>query len=941
MPSSSPPRFASVAVNVPQVMGVYHYHIPPDLGDVRAGQLVQVPFGPHDRPVQGVVLKLMDRADVPTTKPIQAIVDPEAVLTPAQLALAERLARETLASPAEAVAVMLPPGVLQWSDTEYRLTEAGQRALAQAELAPVARRLYQRLASGPQRGRRLQRAFPVGLPWEAVLHAWRRRGWVEARPILPAPRVRPAQARYVRLAVAPEVAQAWLERPELGRTTAVRARRRRVLEALLAEREPVAWPWLRAATQAKPHDLTALARLGLIAVLRRSYWRDPLVGRVEEPVLPETPPPLTPDQARAWDALLAAWRAVQAGHAVPALLHGVTGSGKTELYLRAVARALSHGRQALVLVPEIALTPQMVQRFVRRFPGQVGLLHSRLSLGQRYDTWRRARRGDIRVLIGPRSAVYAPLPDLGLIVVDECHSESYYPSEQPPFVHARDVARWYGEITGSLVLLGSATPDVVTMHRARTESWPILVLPQRAIPQSTVGSRQSAESREQEAGSGEQISIRVHPSSSVPIRGFTSSQPSSGDSRRSTASRRPISQPPTTNHQAVDSRWSTVDRMPTTNLQPLTSNFRVYPSSSVSIRGPNLQGHPWSPITSGGLPAVQVVDMRAELRAGETSIFSRALRQALAETLARGEQAILFLNRRGYASHVFCRTCGYILQCPRCHVPLTYHQDEGVLRCHHCGYQRRMPRTCPQCGSSRIAAFGTGTERVEAEVHRWFPQARTLRWDADTARGRNAAELLLHHFAHGQADVLIGTQMIAKGLDLPRVTLVGVVLADVGLGLPDYRASERVFQTLVQVAGRAGRAHRPGHVILQTYLPEHPAIQAAAAQDYEAFFQAELTRRRDLGYPPWTRLVRFVYRHPDPAHAQREAERFARMLAAWRADARANASEIIGPAPAFFARWRGYARWHILVRGPDPVRWLRERPIPPGWRVFVDPVSVL
>jgi len=873
------PRFASVAVNVPQVVGVYHYYVPPSLGDVRVGQLVQVPFGPHNRPVQGVVLALLEHADVPAPKPIQAIIDPEAVLTPAQLALAERLAHETLTPLAEALAVMLPPGVAQWSDTEYTLTEAGRRTLAQTELTPVARRLYQRLAQGPQRGRSLQRTFPTGVPWEEVLHAWRRRGWVEAQAVLPTPRVRPAQARYVRLAVAPEVAQSWLEQPALGRTPQARARRQRVLETLLAEREPVAWPWLRAATQARPHDLTALARLGLIAVLRRQHWRDPLLGRMDEPVQPETPPPLTPDQARAWEALQAAWRAVQDGRSAPVLLHGITGSGKTELYLRAVARALAQGQQALVLVPEIALTPQMVQRFVRRFPGQVGLLHSRLSLGQRYDTWRRARRGDIRVLIGPRSAVYAPLPDLGLIVVDECHSESYYPSEQPPFVHARDVARWYGEVTGSLVILGSATPDVVTMHRARSESWPILILPQRAIvasQQSGVGSRQSG------VGS------------------------------------RQTSQPPTSNLQP-----------PTSNFQPPTSNLqpRNHPSASTP--------------DSAGLPSVQVVDMRAELRAGETSIFSRALRQALAETLARGEQAILFLNRRGYASHVFCRTCGYILPCPRCHVPLTYHQAEGVLRCHHCGYQRRMPRTCPQCGSSRIAAFGTGTERVEAEVRRWFPRARTLRWDADTARGQDSAELLLHQFVHGQADVLIGTQMIAKGLDLPRVTLVGVVLADVGLGLPDYRASERVFQTLVQVAGRAGRAERPGRVVLQTYLPDHPAIQAAAAQDYEAFFQAELAQRRDLGYPPWARLVRFVYRHPDAAHAQREAERFARVLAAWRAEARAQGSEIIGPAPAFFARHRGYHRWHILVRGPDPVRWLRGRPIPPGWRVFVDPISVL
>ncbi|NPA26925.1 MAG: primosomal protein N' [Chloroflexi bacterium] len=922
--SPAAPRFAAVAVLFPQVAGVYHYHIPPDLGDVRVGQLVQVPFGPQDRPMQGVVLELLDQADVETTKPIHAIVDPEAVLTPAQIALARRLAQETLCSLAEALAPMLPPGVVQLSDTEYRLTPQGQAALAEQDLAPVARRLYTWLARGPRRGRALQRALPAGLAWEPVLQAWRRKGWVQARPVLPSPRARPAHARFVRLAVSDEVARAWLDRPELGRKAEVRARRARVLTTLLDEAGPVSWAWLEAATGARPQDLTALARHGLVAVLRRHRWRDPLVGRVNEPAEPEAPPRLTRDQARAWEAIQDAWQAVQQGASVPPLLlHGVTGSGKTELYLRAVGLALAQGRQALVLVPEISLTPQMVQRFVRRYPGQVGLLHSRLSLGQRYDTWRRARRGEIRVLIGPRSALYAALPDLGLIVVDECHSETYYPQEQPPFVHAREAARWYGELTGSLVLWGSATPEVQTMYRARVEGWPVLRLPRRV--------RVALQVEEHAAKDGTQALEAPEA-----VRGETAySQPA----------------------QAQRDATSAEQTKPGTGARPAPAHphivlrFRVAspatpaePSASEALAVTPLPGVAWpraSTWAGEGLPSVQVVDMRAELRLGETSIFSRALRAALAETLARGEQAILFLNRRGYAGHVFCRTCGFILRCPRCHVPLTYHQREGVLRCHHCGYQRRMPRRCPRCGSSRIAAFGTGTERVEAEVRRWFPHARTLRWDADTARTRDAAELLLQRFAHGQADVLIGTQMIAKGLDLPRVTLVGVVLADVGLGLPDYRASERVFQTLVQVAGRAGRADRPGRVVFQTYLPEHPAIRAAAAQDYEAFWRAELEARRALGYPPWSRLVRLLYRHPDPEHAAREAQRMARQIAAWRKEARAWSTDIIGPAPAFFARLRGYARWHILLRGPDPVRWLRGRSFPPGWRVYVDPVSLL
>ncbi len=340
------------------------------------------------------------------------------------------------------------------------------------------------------------------------------------------------------------------------------------------------------------------------------------------------------------------------------------------------------------------------------------------------------------------------------------------------------------------------------------------------------------------------------------------------------------------------------------------------------------------------LPPVQVVDMRAELRAGNRSIFSQDLRRALESVLASKQQAILFLNRLGTATYVFCRDCGYSLRCPRCDLPLTYHGNERSLTCHYCGYRRGMPERCPQCGSGRIRQFGTGTEKVEEEVRQLFPDAITLRWDRSTTRGKNAHEVILSHFANHRADVLIGTQMLAKGLDLPLVTLVGVVLADVGLNLPDYRSGERVFQVLTQVAGRAGRSPLGGQVILQTFQPEHYGIQAASSHDYQGFYQKEIAYRRQLGYPPFARLVRLEVRHTNPQRAEDEARALAGRLRGILNAADARATELVGPVPCFFARLGGVYRWQIVLRGPDPVGLLRDHDLG-DVRIEVNPPSLL
>ncbi len=537
------------------------------------------------------------------------------------------------------------------------------------------------------------------------------------------------------------------------------------------------------------------------------------------------------------------------------LLHGVTGSGKTEIYLRAIELTLAQGRQAMFLVPEIALTAQTIRRVASRFPGRLAVVHGALSEGERYDTWRRAREGLIDIVVGPRSALFTPLPDIGLIILDEEHDQSYKqgPGFSQPYYHSRQVAEIMMRRNDGLLILGSATPDLESAFRARRGDMQLLEMPNRIM-----GHR----SRILELSEREGVVARYYPAS------------------------------------AEDALM--ID-----------------------------------------LPPVEIVDMRAELKQGNTSMFSHALHVSLGQTLQRDEQAMLFLNRRGMNTFVFCRDCGYIDECPRCDVPLTYHQYDETMRCHLCGYVAKPRQVCPACQSRRIKYFGAGTQHIEKELRALFPHARILRWDADTARSPRAHDEMLQQFVNRQADVLIGTQMVAKGLDLPLVTLVGVVNADVGLGLPDFRAGERNFQLLTQVSGRAGRGLLGGKAILQTYQPDHYVIQAAAQHDYNGFYEQEIAYRREMGYPPFRRLVRVVFQMPNESKARAEAERAAGLFQRRIDQLQLTDTEIIGPAPCFFAKINYTYRWHILLRGPEPTLALDGVDIPKGWYVDIDPVDVL
>lgn len=846
--------YVEVAINLPQVEGIYHYHLTSELESIiQPGHLVEVPFGAQQ--AQGVVLRLITQPSVSETRPVTGLIDEQAVITPLQIRLAEALAESTLSSLASCVGLMLPAGLSQQTDTLYTAATRPLRAES-APLSGLQKRLLAYLQEhGPRRGRQLDAAFRR-LDWRASMRRLVRQGWVKTQSVLPPPTVHPKMVRTAQLACTPE--RALQAMPFLGRQGSEALRRRQaMLKTLLEAARPLEVAWLYAESGGNSADLHALSKQGLVTLGQAETWRDPLTRTTFS--LTQAPP-LTSDQRRVWEAIQRGLHTAAEGQAVlPFLLHGVTGSGKTEIYLYAVAETLALGRQAIVLVPEIALTPQTVNRFVSRFPGKVGVLHSHLSAGERYDTWRRARQGQISVIVGPRSALFTPFAKLGLIVVDEFHEDSYYQSEIQPYYHAREAAVLYARLASALCLLGSATPDVVSRYCAEKGEWHYLHLPER---------------------------ILAH-------------------------------------RQAVQIQMQRLGKV---------SAYRPAEAETETME----------------LPPVQVVDMRTELKEGNRSIFSRPLQEALKQTIERGEQAILFLNRRGAATYIFCRDCGYTLRCPRCDLPLTLHiekslathQQSSTLICHYCGYQRQTPRACPQCHSNRIRQYGTGTERVEAEVQMLLPKARILRWDYDTTRHKNAHEIILRDFAARQADILVGTQMIAKGLDLPLVTLVGVVLADVGLSLPDLRAAERTFQVLTQVAGRAGRSPLGGQVILQTFQPEHYVIQAASQHDYQTFYQRELTLRRETGYPPFAQLVRLEFRHRKAEQAEAEARRMADQIRIWLVKGGRRQTELIGPAPCFFSRLGGQYRWQIILRGPDPASLLRGRQFG-DWRVEVNPPSLL
>jgi primosomal protein N' (replication factor Y) len=837
------PPYVEILINLPQISGTYHYHLPPELiGVIQPGALVIVPFGAQR--VQGIVLRFVDVPEVSETRPVEDLVANLPALTPVQIALAHWLADETLTTLGACIELMLPAGLSQRTDSQIQLINGQDSDLsAYSSLEKRLIRLLQK--RGTLRGRQIDASMRQ-VEWRGVARGLARKGVLSMRAVLPEPRVRPKRVRKVILARDPGEIEAFGQ--SFSRYADVHERRKNVLHFLASATDLVEPGQIYKNTDANNADLRTLEQLGWIEFVYGQVWRDPLEDL--SPV-PGELPELTHDQNTAWEAIKSALVKAQLGETQPPhLLHGVTGSGKTELYLRAVKETLAAGKGALILVPEISLTPQTIQRFSARFPNKVGVIHSQLSNGERYDTWLRVRMGELPVIIGPRSALFVPMPDIGLIVVDECHQDTYDQQDYSPYYRGVAAAIALARLSGALIILGSATPQVTQFYQATQGNWRYIELPKRILAH-----RESIERHARRLG----IALKVAP----------------GEGQ-------------------------------TADL---------------------------------GLPNVAIVDMRDELKAGNRTIFSRELQKTIQDVLSKRQQAILFLNRRGSATYVFCRECGHVIRCPRDDKPLTYHRYQEGLLCHTCGYQRKLPRRCPVCGSRQIRQLGTGTEKVESLVKEIFPGARTLRWDAETTKTKGSHERILTQFTHQGADILIGTQMLAKGLDLPLVTLVGVVLAEVGLNLPDYRSTERTFQVLTQVAGRAGRSPLGGRVIIQTYQPEHYAIQTAAEHDYSQFYDTEMVYRHQLGYPPFTRLVRLEFRHHDSQIAEENAFFLAGKLQEWIADAGQPVS-LIGPVPCFFTRLQGRYRWQIILRGPDPKEILRNRRLP-DWIIEVDPPSLL
>lgn len=815
------PRYADVAVSAVGVsVGTFTYSVPSSM-DLEIGHLVWVPFGKQTRPA--IVCNISSETNLPNVKDVLGVLYPQPMLSTVSITLAKWMSSHYLASLYDCAALMLPRGLPKRPHILVKLNIQSTSDNINS-LSPKEHYFVEQLKvnNGELSLETIHRK--LGTRFDQIISVLEKRGFIERAWHWRQARIGPP----VRLIL------------EVSREAAVGESEISLLEAKRAWRQAQFLTHMLTAT--KPVEATLARReFGQAAV--RS-----LIGRrwVVERQVPIDPRPESFSDSKALAPLKLFQEQEKALRRIKGaideitvqprsfLLHGVTGSGKTEIYLQALQHVISRGERGLVLVPEISMTPQMVRRFEERFPGRVAVLHSNLKR-QKYDQqWWKVWAGDADVVVGPRSALFAPQKDLGLIIIDEEHEWNYKQQEHTPRYHARETALQLGRETRAVVVLGSATPDIATYHAAQMEKHGLLELSQRVIDTSRVD-----------------------------------------------------------------------------------NNYIV---------------------ASSALADVEIVNMSTELSAGNRGIFSRSLQKNLKETIYSGHQAILFLNRRGSASHVQCRDCGFTQRCRSCAIALTYHGAGENLLCHQCGSRYQVPLSCPDCWSRRIRFLGIGTQRVVEEVQRLLPGVEVLRWDRDTTTETGSHQKLMEEFQSGQFQVLVGTQMIAKGLHFPNVTLVGVVLADLGLNLPDFRAGERAFQLLCQVVGRSGRGSATGRAIIQTYDPTHYAVSAAAAQKYQDFYDQEIALRSRYQQPPFWRLVRLVFQHYNLSYCQNETEKVSKILRS-----KINTAEhgVVGPAPAFPERVRGLHRWHLLLRTKnDPTDLLRNLKLRDGWHIDVDPVSL-
>jgi primosomal protein N' (replication factor Y) len=795
-------QWVEVLVDCPGCSDIFTYKIPDQLL-IKPGDILSVPFGATQ--LGGIAIRLLTQPDVDL--PLEKIREVEDVVSqgffpPGYWTLLNQVAAYYYTPLIQVIRVALPPGLLGRSQRRLRLTPLGKENLA-IYISPTAQQVINLLQKTPTTD------YSYHYIQQKVKAAY----------------------RGIRELIRLGLAENYLEPPRLTQPKLQKAvtllgnhdndlttRQKEIVEVLRRQGGEMWQSELLQLCSTSTSTLKALVDKGYIVIEDREILR----REQGVTVIGDHHKSLTPAQNNALETINSLTRFAQV------LLHGVTGSGKTEVYLQAISPIVEQGKSALVLVPEIGLTPQLTDRFRARFGNKVQVYHSALSDGERYDTWRQMLTGEPQIIIGTRSAIFAPLPNLGLIILDEEHDSSFKQDAPIPTYHARTVAQWRAALENCPLILGSATPSL--------ESW---------------------------------VS-RNHQYLSLPER-----------------------------------------------------------------------------INSRPLPPVEIVDMRQELKEGNRSIFSRKLQNALEQLEEKQQQGILFIHRRGHSTFVSCRSCGYVLECPHCDVSLAYHHVEAgaqeLLRCHYCNYGRLHPPHCPECSSPYLKFFGSGTQRVAQELNKQFPNLKIIRFDSDTTNTKGAHRNLLTKFANGEAHLLVGTQMLTKGLDLPQVTLVGVVAADGLLHLSDYRANERTFQTLTQVAGRAGRGDDPGRVIIQTYTPEHPIIAAVQKHDYQSFCDAELAQRQALNYPPYGRLILLRLSSLDPIQVQNVAQ----IIATFLSDQ--EGFEILGPAPASILRVANRYRWQILLKfAPDALPnlpdWLQVRSLCPSsvsLTIDVDPINIM
>ena len=769
-----------------QLDRIFDYEIPDALrGCIQVGSRVIVPFGARSMLCEGYVLTIKEQSDFGRCKPVDKLADETPAFDRKGAELVCWLREKTLCTYLDAVRLLVPAGTGMDFVSCVRLCEmepAKRGALLKS--MPAKQKIVAALADegGEMELARLLDLFESNI--RPHISSLEQMGVLET---IQRDRVA-VKARFMRfasLAVACEEARAMMESLEKKAP-----KQAKILELLCAN-ERVAVSDLVALASAGYAAVTALEKKGIIEVYDLAVRRSPTSGNdIESGRFLE----LTPQQQRAYDTISAS---MERGAADTFLLHGVTGSGKTEVYMHLIARAVSDGKTAIVLVPEISLTPLMTKRFVSRFGERVAILHSALSLGERYDEWKRIKNREVDVVVGARSAIFAPLDNIGAIILDEEH-ESTYKSEMAPRYHARDVAMFRAKQHGAATVLASATPSVESYYRAKAGQYQLLEMDARAGAQK--------------------------------------------------------------------------------------------------------------------LPKVYVVDMRKELENGNRSMFSDMLSHELLYNMEHGEQSILFLNRRGFSTFVSCRSCGFVAKCPHCNISLTYHRYTNRLTCHYCGYTHDNYKICPECGSPYIKYFGAGTQKLEEELQHKFEGAKTVRMDFDTTSTKRAHEKLLDQFENGKADVLIGTQMVSKGLDFHNVTLVGVVAADSSLYVDDYRSAERTFDLITQVCGRAGRGKLEGRAIVQTYTPEHSAIRHAQKHDYKGFYQEEIRLRRAMWYPPFCELVSILVTGANEALAAKRAKEIADFIRGRISETKYGKTLLLGPAAAGVSKIKDKYRFRIVIK---------------------------